>query len=359
VDVRWTPEGRRDGARLTQHAVAGAALDPAGALVLFGLTDPGDPSRDLAVIVRRAGEAAGSAGTGDAPPVRPPDGVDAAGAGEYLLPASVRAIDEFGAAALTLPEHPLPSRADALRRRFAALGATATLLEVRDDRVVVVAPAATHAAVRALLGRADGAPLQLFDVDLYELDEAAERRLLETVKTFAPSDGGFIWARLKNAAEARGVSALLAATGVPLQLPEQRVSVPPLVRRDIGGVVRFVYLRELEVREDSASPAFARFESSFVEEGFLLSLRPFGRTGSGLVDLDLSVRAVFVRDRGASVRETPLGPAYTLRPATADLWGDLSVTIEPDGAIVLAGMVNPFRSARGKARLVALVRPVP
>ena len=67
----WSPPGRSDGARLLQEATVGAELAPGGALVVFGLVDPEDPRRELALLVRLHAESPDAAPPGNPDPDAP------------------------------------------------------------------------------------------------------------------------------------------------------------------------------------------------------------------------------------------------------------------------------------------------
>jgi len=355
ADVTWTPAGRRDGALLQQQAVAGAVLDEGAAMVIFGLADPSDPERDLAVLVQRPLPDGASSERANGPDVKP--AVPPAAAGEYLLPRSVAGLLEVGPSALTLPEHPMPSRLDGLRERLAAAASIAGVLDVREDRVVVAGPPEAHQMVRDLLAQLASARIETFEVQFYALDESAERRLIEAVKTFAPGGGAFVWTSLRNRAEVRSTEALLRAVARSGPVLSTRLSPPPTGRESVPYIVRTGYRRALDVDDKGSTPALGRSETSWVDQGLVLGVRPFGRTADDRLDLDLSVRGTFVRLRRERNLETALGPVTVQDPLTADIWGDLKVQLRPEGAVILAGMVNPIPGRLRRLAIVLRLRP--
>jgi hypothetical protein len=280
-----------------------------------------------------------------------------AAAGEYLLPRSVAGLLEVGPSALTLPEHPMPSRLDGLRERLAAAASKAGVLDVREDRVVVAGPPEAHQMVRDLLAQLAAARIETFEVQFYALDESAERRLIEAVKTFAPAGGAFVWTSLRNRAEVRSTDALLRAVARSGPVLTTRLSPPPSGRENVPYIVRTGYRRALEVDDKGNTPAVGRSETSWIDQGLVLGVRPFGRTADNRLDLDLSVRGTFVRLRRERTLKTPLGPVTVQDPLTADIWGDLKVQLRPEGAVILAGMVNPIPGRLRRLAIVLRLRP--
>ena len=72
-------------------------------------------------------------------------------------------------------------------------------------------------------------------------------------------------------------------------------------------------------------------------------------------DLDVSLRASWIKDKGERKRETPLGVVTSLEPEIATSSGDLSTPLADDELLVLAKMTNPFADGGERTRLVVTI----
>jgi hypothetical protein len=137
-------------------------------------------------------------------------------------------------------------------------------------------------------------------------------------------------------------------------LLDSRVSAPPTGRADAAYVVRSSFRRDIGLAP-GAEAAWGRCETDVVDEGLLVAVRPFGRRETGRQDVDVSMRAVWIKDRGERRRETPFGVVSSLEPEMATWWGDLSTTIADDELLVLATLTSPFAGGGERTRLVVTI----
>ncbi len=352
VATETVPAGRSDGARLRQESAAAALLGAGSALVVFGVADPADTSRDLAVVVRQG--AAGAVAT--QPPPRP---AVALGSSEMLLPASLRGLVEVGPEPFVVPGHPVPTRDAAIAARIRAASKSVQSVEVKDDRVRVVGPDEARAAARRVLDQIDVVRgVQAFDVAVYEISPAVEQNLLADLPRIERRAGENVARALVRADEKKYVERALTGTKGRLQLLDSRVAAPPTGRADAAHVVRSSYRRDLDVSR-GAEPSWGRSETRLADEGLLVALRPFGRRDTGRVELDVSLRAVWIADRGERPRETPLGRVVTLEPSVSTWWSDLGAGVADDELLVLAGLSNPFARGSDRTRLVVTIAVSP
>ena len=350
--AEWTPGGRSDGPRLRQEAWAGAVVDAGGALVLFGLADPADPSRELAVVVRH-----GTAPAVVAPPRGPPP--PSTLPGDLPIPAALRGIVDVGPEPLVVAGHPVPSRREAIAARIRKEARSPVQVDVGDARVRVTGPEDARAAARRVLGQADVVRgMQAFEVVAYVVTRNVEEHLLTDLPRIERKPGDQFASTLVRADERKFVEQALTGTKGRLPFFDSRVAAPPTGRADLARVVRSSYRRDVEVAT-AGEPSWGRGETQVADEGLLVAIRPFGRREAGRVDLDLSMRAAWVADRGESRRDTPLGAVTTYEPKVEAWFGDLATTIADDELLVVAGVANPFPDAGERTRLVLTVAVAP
>jgi tetratricopeptide (TPR) repeat protein len=348
VVSEWTPAGRADGARLRQETTAGAALDPGDGLVVFGVADPLAPDRDL-VVIARAGAARASA-----TPAAPPEAARGESSSELLLPVALRAMTDVGPEPVVVFGRPVPSREKALAARLRKETRSQSV-EVKDDRVRVVGGDEVRAAAGRFLDQIDRMRgVQSFDVGVYAVTQKSEDLLLGAVPKFERRDGDEFARAIVKGADRRLVEQALAAPGGRIPLLSPRVSAPPTGRADAAYVVRSSYRRDFEL-VPGVEPAWGRCQSDLGDEGVFVALRPFGRRDTGKIDLDVSLRASWIKDKGERKRETPLGVVTSLEPEIATSSGDLSTPLADDELLVLAKMTNPFADGGERTRLVVTI----
>ncbi len=353
VSSSWRPIGRSAAAPLTQRATAGAPLSRGGAIVVHGLTDPIDASRDLVVVVRLGKALETDFGITTAPDAElPPTRLSAT---EHLLPRSLARVQEINASILRLREHPIASRSAALDAWLKRTAPGATSLEVRGGRVLVVGDDATQTRVRAAidnLARVRGA--QSFRVEAFLLDAAGERRLIRDTPSLSAVEGASFASAVLPGARATAVR-LLLATATQIDLTEPVLATPPTVRADAAHVVRTPYRRELDVAPGEAT-SWGRAETGYVDRGFLLALRPFGRDARERDELALSLRLVRVVSLPARERKTALGGVRLLEPHTEVIAGEMLVSLRPDDTLLVASLPSPF-GGDSTRRMVILLSP--
>jgi hypothetical protein len=347
VTTTWAPGGRSDGAALRQEAEAASLLGAGGGLVLFGIADPGDPTRDLAVVVRE----------GVAPPApspSPPPPAQGLSASEIQLPASLRGLVEVGPEAVLVPGHLVASRRDALKARLRAVAAPATV-EVDEDRVLVVGSDEARAAARKLVDQIDVVRgVQAFDVAVYEVTPTIEKSLLADVPHMERHPGETFPRAIVRADARKYVEQALAGTTLTkrrLPLAESRISAPPTGRADAAYVVRSAYRRDLEIAP-GREVSWGRSETDLADEGVLVAVRPFGRGDTGRASVDVSLRASWIADRGETTHDTPLGRVTTLAPVPDAWWDDFSAPLADEELLLVAGMKSPFADGGDRTRLV-------
>lgn len=365
VRTEWTPGERADGARIGQSVWAGAPLGPGDGLLVHGLADPEQPRRDLSVLVvfgeaRVGGETATEDGGPSLPDPLPgaTPTAEPRGSREHSLPSALARYHELGSASLQVADDPVPTRERSMVARLRTAAPDATDLRLQGDRVQVIGPEAAHAAVRAELLRwsADVTPLG-FEVVAHAVDDELQRKLLEAVPRLSPVAGGaFAWSVLESAERRSVVNRLLLAHDERRTVLRREVAAPPTGRADAARWERSSYRRSLDTTGGDA-PSWGRSETAWIETGLLVALRPFGRTGDGRADLDVSLRATFVSDRGRRERETPLGTTAVERPTLSTVGGDLSVAIPEGGELLVTGLRNPYDGEDQPRSLVVLVRP--
>jgi hypothetical protein len=164
----------------------------------------------------------------------------------------------------------------------------------------------------------------------------------------------FGWAVLRGKDRADVLRLLHGAKGA-MPLLEPRVSCPPTGRADVAQVLRSLYLRDLDLAPGNDITR-GRRETALADQGLFLALRPFGRTTSGKVDLDVSLRAAWIKETRAEKRDTALGTVPSLAPEIGTWWGDLSVALGDEEALVFVAMRSPFPAAPdGRDRLAIVV----
>lgn len=346
---------RGGSARLRSSCLAGGSAARGGGVVVFGVADPSNASREVAVLVR-IGEAAATA---PSPPALAPLGH---GSSDLPLPPHVAAVEDPPATAELVPDHPWPTRREAFLRRLRARARGASLVEVREDGVLVVGPDEARRGVGEFLAQIGAARLpQAFEVRVHQVPLAVEERVVATAPRLAPApSGAFAWCVLRNETERRPIDLLVAATKGEVALLDPVVAAPATGRCDAVRILRNLYRSGPGVAPPGV-PGFGRGEAAWVEEGLQLSIRPFGRTADGRADLDFGARARWVSDRGLRDAETAEGPVRVLEPTTASWWGDLSTSLGRGESLLLARARSPFaqREGTGEAdRLVVLVRPL-
>lgn len=347
-----TPGARPDGPRLRQDASAGAVLEPGGALVLFGIADPADPARELAVVVTY-----GTAPAVVAPPRGPPP--PSSQPGDLPLPAALRGIVDVGPEPLVVAGRPVPSRREAIAARIRKAARSAVPVDVGDTRVRVTGPDEARAAARRVLDQADVVRgMQAFEVVAYAVTPNVEEHLLTDLPRIERLQGDEFASTLVRAEERKFVERALIGTKGRLPFFDSRVAAPPTGRADLARVVRSSYRREVEVAT-GGEPSWGRGETQVADEGLLVAVRPFGRRETGRVDVDLSMRAAWIADRGESRRDTALGSVTTYQPKIDSWCGDLATTIADDELLVVAGVANPFPDAGDRTRLVLTVAVAP
>jgi hypothetical protein len=346
--VSWSPPGRTGGGVFRSSAVAGASVPPGGGFVLAGLPDPGRPAGDVTIVVRL-----GAAQETKISPLPPPAPLDH-GADELLVPPSVARIEDPAAPPLLDPEHPVTSRPDALLRRLRASAPRAGMVALRGDRVLVVGAETDRRAVANFLGRFDqSAAAARFEVHLHEIPQKAEDDLRRLCPRRYPVEGGTVeWAVL-TAAETRQADLFLRTAGAALPLRDGILVAPPTGRADAARLVRSPF-----TSGPGAAPgerAWGRGETSWVEEGIVVSLRPFGRRPDGRAEVDLSARARWVSDAGRREVDTPFGKVPVLDPRTQSWWADVDAPLGKGESLVLLGGRSPF-AATDAGHVVVVVR---
>ncbi len=359
VRTTWLPAERLGVAALESEAVVGAPFGGGGALVVFGLADPEDPARELAVIVR-VGHAPGAAPLPAADPTRPtlPETGPRLRAAEHILPRHLTRLREIDPGGMTVPGSPVPSRAEALRARLGRAATAATSLEVHDERVLVVGPPETHDGVRAFLDRlAAVRGVQRFQVAAHAVSKDAERALMNELPALsADATRSFAWTVTRDRSSLASVRMLLAGASDAPPLVDVVEGAPPTVRATAAHVVRTPFRRDLDT-EPGEETSWGRAETGWVDQGFLLVLRPFGVTERQRAVLDVNLRLAWVSTPGERRRETPLGEVRTYAPRVDGVAGDLAVELGDDDVLVLAGLPNPFDRGGKQSRLVLLIAP--
>ncbi len=356
--TEWRPAGRDDGAVVSQRLRTGAALLAGGALALHGVADPASPERDL-VVVARIGRRV-HAGAAPTPP-EPTTPEPAAGqfVAEYRLPRSVARVEEINAVVLPLPDAPLPARRAALRARLDAAAVGAASLEVRGERILVVGPESAHEGVRALLDRlASVQAPQRFRIEAFVMTRATEASLFEALPRVSKgADDAVASAVVSDGRALAAARRVLAGGAREVPLTEPIVSGPPTVRLDAPHVVRTAYRSELDTAPGEAT-SWGRAQTSVIDQGFVLSLRSFGRDARDRDDLDVSLRMVRVIGRDARDRRTALGDVRLLEPRTETVVADLPAVLGARDVLVLAALPSPF-SENDDVRIIFLVTPLP
>jgi hypothetical protein len=352
IATTTAPAGRRDGAQLRQVATTGAGLDPGAALVVWGLADPADPAHDLVVTVRLGAAAAPAASASSAL------STPGLSASEMLLPEQVRDLTEIGPLPSELPGPPLPTREQAIASRVRAVAKSATLVEVKDDRVRVVGPEDARVAARRFLDQADVVRgLQSFDVRLHHIDAVREQEIARAAPKFMPVASGAFSSAVLKGEERRNVERILEAAGGRVPTLESRIGAPSTGLATLVRLVRSSYRSRVE--PTPGEPRWGTTETSVADQGLLVALRPFGRTTSGRVDLDLAMRAVWIRDRGERRRDTSVGAVTWMEPAFTGWSDQVAVQLSDEEALVLAGMASPLATGGERDRLVVVVTNAP
>ncbi len=255
---------------------------------------------------------------------------------------------------------PVPSREKALTARVRMAARTAQSVEVGEDRIRVVGGEDARAAASRFLDQIDRVRgVQMFEVTVYALTQADEHHLFDAVPKFERRDGDAFAKALVKGAERRLVEEALVGSGGRLALLSPRVAAPPTGRADAAYVVRSSYRRDFELAP-GPDPAWGRCETDVVDEGVLVAIRPFGRRDTGKLDLDVSLRASWVKDKGERRRDTPLGPVTSFEPEIATWTGgcDLSTPLADDELLVLAKLANPLAAGGERTRLVVTISGV-
>jgi hypothetical protein len=270
------------------------------------------------------------------------------------LPASLRGLVEVGPEPVLVPGRLVASRAEALAARLRAVAKSATV-EVKDDRIRVVGPDDARAAAKKLLDQIDVVRgVQTFDVAVYTVTELIERSLMADVPRMERRDGETWASAIVRENERKYVEQALAGTRGRLPLAESRISAPPTGRADAAYVVRSAYRRDLGIAPGPEA-SWGRSETDLADEGVLVALRPFGRRETGRANLDVSLRASWIGQRGAVSRDTPLGRVTTMEPVFDTWCADLSTSLADNELLVFCGLRNPFAGTSDRTRLVVTV----
>jgi hypothetical protein len=260
----------------------------------------------------------------------------------------------LGPEPVLVPGHLVASRADALKARLRAVAKSAQV-EVNGDRILVVGSDDARAAARRLLDQIDVVRgVQAFDVTVYEVSESVEQSLLADVPQMERKKDDSYACGIARADGRKYVDRLLAGTKGRLPLIESRITAPPTGRADAAYVVRSAYRRELEIAPGPEA-SWGRSATDLAETGVLVAVRPYGRDKMGRTDIDVSLRALWIADRGEITRDTALGRVTTLEPVVRSWWGDISTPLADEELLVIAGFRNPFADGGDRTRLVVTV----
>lgn len=348
AEVSWTPADGVARTALRAEATAGAVAAPGGGLVVFGIPDPSDPTTELTLVVR-IGNAQAAAGA-PLPPPAPNQGAD-----ELRVPASVASVEDPPSPPLLDPDHPAPSRAVALLRRLREAAPRARLTELKGDRVFVVGPDDARGAVAAYLANLGDQPrATVFDVRFHQVAPAFANRLREMLPKNARTAGGALSWAVASARESREVEFLLRTAQGEVAARDTTVAAPPTGRGDAARIVRTPYRA---APGTGAAGTWGRSDAAWIDEGLVVSLRPFGRTKDGGVDIDVAARARWIADAGRRDARTPLGSVPVFDPRTESWWGDVSAPLARGETLVLFGARSPF-AAGGPEHVVVTVRIV-
>jgi hypothetical protein len=212
-----------------------------------------------------------------------------------------------------------------------------------------------RAGVAEVLARLAATPAPaLFDVRFHQVAPAAERRLLDLCpRASRPASGAFWWAVLPAGRETRDLDFFLRSAQGEITSRDPVVSAPPTGRGDAARIVRTPWRSGPGTTDRGA--AWGRGETSWIEEGLVVSLRPFGRRRDGRLDFDLSARARWVADPGRREAATPMGAVPVHDPRTASWWGDVATALGDGETLVVFGAPSPF-SADDSDQVVVTVR---